>query len=98
MCAVVTSRATHLSQPKIGGRTLPKGPRGEKRPADAIGRAVLIAKIATGEVEEERDELSSAAAELGRKGGKKRAANMTPERRKEIARKAAAKRWSRVQE
>ena len=72
---------------------MPKGPRGEKRPADAIGRAVMIAKIATGEVEDERDELSSAAAEMGRKGGKKRAENMTPERRKEIAQKAAAKRW-----
>lgn len=73
---------------------MPKGPRGEKRPADAIGRAVLIAKIATGEVEDERDEkLSSAAAELGRKGGKKRAENLTPERRAEIAREAAAKRW-----
>lgn len=75
---------------------MPKGPRGEKRPADAIGRAVKIAKIATGEIEDERDEgLSSAAAELGRKGGKKRAENMTPERRKEIARKAAASRWAK---
>ena len=74
---------------------MPKGPKGEKRPADAIGRAVQIAKIATGEIEDERDEkLSSAAAELGRKGGKARAENMTPERRKEIAKAAAAKRWS----
>ena len=48
---------------------MPKGPRGERRPADAIGRAVLIGKIATGEIEDERDELSSAAAELGRLGG-----------------------------
>ncbi len=71
---------------------MPKGPRGEKRPADAIGRAVMIAKIATGEIADER-ELSSAAAEMGRKGGKKRAENMTPERRKEIAKKAAATRW-----
>jgi hypothetical protein len=71
-----------------------KGPRGEKRPADAVGRAVMVAKIATGEIEEDR-ELSSAAAELGRKGGKKRAENMSPERRKEIAQRAAAKRWSR---
>lgn len=73
---------------------MPKGPRGERRPADAIGRAVHIAKIATGEIEDERDGLSSAAAELGRKGGKKRAENMTPERRKEIARKAADARWA----
>ena len=48
---------------------MPKGPRGEKRPADAIGRAVMIGKIATGAIEHERDQLSSAAAELGRKGG-----------------------------
>lgn len=74
---------------------MPKGPRGEKRPADAIGRAIKIAQIATGEEEDERDELSSAAAEMGRKGGKARAANMTPERRKEIAKKAAEKRWKK---
>jgi len=55
----------------------------------------MIGKIATGEIEEERDQLTSAAAELGRKGGKKRAENMTPERRAEIARKAAAKRWGK---
>jgi hypothetical protein len=74
---------------------MPKGPRGEKRPADAIGRAVHIAKIATGEIEDERDDVSRAAAALGSKGGKKRAENMTPERRAEIARKAAEKRWGR---
>lgn len=71
---------------------MPKGPQGQKRPADAVSRAIMVAKIATGEIEEER-ELSSAAAELGRKGGKKRAENMTPERRREIAKKAAEKRW-----
>lgn len=74
---------------------MPKGPRGEKRPADAVTRAVMIGKIATGEIEEEREELSSAAAELGRKGGKARAVKMSPERRAEIARKAAAKRWAK---
>ena len=31
---------------------MPKGPNGEKRPADAIGLAVQIGRIATGEVEE----------------------------------------------
>jgi hypothetical protein len=74
---------------------MPKGPRGEKRPADAISRAVMIGKIATGEIEDEREELSSAAAQLGSKGGKKRAESMTAERRAEIARKAAEKRWSK---
>jgi hypothetical protein len=74
-------------------RSVPKGPRGEKRPADVIGLAVMIGRIATGEIEDERDPVSSAAAEMGRRGGKKRAENMTPERRSEIAKKAAAKRW-----
>lgn len=73
---------------------MPKGPQGQKRPADAVGLAVMIGKIATGEVEDDA-ETKSAAAQLGSLGGKKRAANMTPERRKEIAQKAAAKRWSK---
>ena len=73
---------------------MPRGPKGEKRPADVIGAAVMVAKIATGEIEE-RAEPKSAAAELGSKGGKARAEKMSPERRAEIARKAAEKRWSR---
>ncbi len=32
---------------------MPKGPKGEKRPADAVGAAVMVAKIATGEIEDE---------------------------------------------
>jgi hypothetical protein len=31
---------------------MPRGPKGEKRPADAISNAVMIAKIATGEIED----------------------------------------------
>jgi len=73
---------------------VPKGPHGEKRPADAVARAIMVAKIATGEVGE-TIEPSSAAASLGRLGGKARAAKMTPKRRSEIARKAARKRWAK---
>lgn len=72
---------------------MPKGPNGQKRPADAIGLAVLVGKIATGEVEDTTDDVSSAAAQMGKLGGKARAAAMTPERRAEIAKAAAAKRW-----
>jgi hypothetical protein len=72
---------------------MPKGPNGQKRPADAIGLAVMIGKIATGEIEDGREGVASAAAQMGKLGGNARAANMTPERRKEIAQKAAAKRW-----
>ena len=31
---------------------MPKGAQGQKRPADAIGRAIMVAKLATGEIEE----------------------------------------------
>ena len=31
---------------------MPKGPRGEKRPGDMIGAGIMVAKIATGEVED----------------------------------------------
>ena len=72
---------------------MPKGPRGEKRPADVIGNAVKVMRIATGEETEALDSAKSAAAELGSRGGKARAQRMTPERRAEIARKAAATRW-----
>ncbi len=74
---------------------MPKGPKGEKRPADAVGAAVMVAKIATGEIEENADDgKDKAAVELGRKGGKARAKKLSKKRRTEIARKAAAERWS----
>lgn len=74
---------------------MPKGPQGQKRPADAIGAAIMVGRIATGEVEDERDELTSAAAHLGSKGGKARARNLTGAERSAIARKAAKARWRR---
>ena len=74
---------------------MPKGHRGEKRPADAIGRAVMIAKIATGEIDDVPGNISSAASAMGKRGGKARAANMTPERRAEIASAAAKARWQK---
>ena len=74
---------------------MPKGPKGQKRPADVIGNAVRVMQIATGEVEEAKDDGKDTNAKaLGAKGGKARAAKMTPERRAEIARKAAQKRWA----
>jgi hypothetical protein len=79
---------------------MPKGPKGEKRPADVIGAAVKVAKIATGEIEEdidtpEKSGKDPAAVSMGKRGGKARAQAMTPERRAEIAKKAAEKRWKK---
>jgi hypothetical protein len=75
---------------------MPRGPKGEKRPADVIGSAIMIARIATGEIEEDTppdDGKDPAAVALGRKGGKARAAGLTAKKRSEIAKKAAKARW-----
>lgn len=77
---------------------MPRGPKGEKRPADVIGNAVKVMKIATGEEPEDygdKPEKNQAAAELGRKGGKARAEGLSVARRKEIAKDAARKRWAK---
>jgi len=71
---------------------MPKGPQGQKRPADVIGNAVKVMRIATGE-EEEAASVKSAAAELGSLGGKARAASLSEKKRGEIAKKAARARW-----
>ena len=79
---------------------MPKGPKGQKRPADVIGNAVRVMEIATGQRDEEfdaRDEgKNQAAAELGRKGGKARAKRLDAAQRKQIAIDAANTRWGTV--
>ena len=76
---------------------MPKGSQGEKRPADVNARAVMVAKIATGEIENVTagDGKNAAAVALGRMGGKARAESMSKKRRKEIAKKAAQSRWAK---
>lgn len=70
-----------------------------KHPTDINQRAKAILDIATKEKDEatQADDLKSAAAALGRKGGlkggKARAAALSPKKRSEIAKKAAAARW-----
>lgn len=78
---------------------MPRGPKGQKRPADVIGNAVKVMRILTGEEKEDfgaDDGKDPAAKSLGSRGGKARARALTPKRRAEIARKAAAKRWKRA--
>ena len=55
----------------------------------------MIARIATGEIDDEREATSSAAATLGSKGGKARAVKLDKKRRTEIAATAAKARWSK---
>lgn len=74
--------------------TMPKGPNGQQRPADVIGNAVHIARIATGE-EQETSLKQPAKRASGKAGAKARADTLTPEERSKIAKLAAEKRWSR---
>jgi hypothetical protein len=53
----------------------------------------MVAKIATGEIEDAKPAPKSAAAELGSKGGRARASTLSKNRRSEIAKKAAKARW-----
>ncbi|HDL84888.1 MAG TPA: RNA-binding protein [Candidatus Acetothermia bacterium] len=75
---------------------MPKGPKGQKRPADVIGAAIKVAQIATGEIDEDfpaDDGKNKAAQALGRMGGKARATKLSATRRQAIAKKAAIARW-----
>lgn len=70
---------------------MPKGPGSEKRPADVIETAILVAKIATGELQ---DSKKSGRVKSGRAGAKGCAQKFIPKKRSEIAKKAAAARWN----
>jgi hypothetical protein len=77
---------------------MPRGPKGEKRPADVIGNAVHVMRLATGELTEdiptpESEGKDPAAVALGRRGGKARAKKLSANQRSRIAKKAAKSRW-----
>ena len=76
---------------------MPKGPRGEWRPADPVACAVHVGRIATGEIQETheapRRPNSAADSRRASEGGKARATKLTSERRREIAAAGAAARW-----
>lgn len=68
-------------------------------PRDPMQRAKLTIDLITGEAEPTPERVKDpASVELGRQGGliggKRRAEKLSPERRSDIARKAAQKRWS----
>jgi hypothetical protein len=71
---------------------MPKGPQGQKRPADVIGAAIRVARIATGE-EDESPATDPAHTERGKRGAEARAKGLTDAERQQIAEKAAKARW-----
>ena len=71
---------------------MPKGPKGVRRPADTNSAAVMVGRIATGEIEDKPSKAPGRAAG-GKIGGKIRAEKLSPAERAEIARKGAKTRW-----
>lgn len=69
---------------------MPKGPKGEKRPGDVIGAAIMVARIATGEIS---NNSKSGRVKSGHAGSKARTEKLTPAERSEIAKRAASIRW-----
>jgi hypothetical protein len=104
-------RAVSLRDRPVVPSVLPSGmpnrsSKTPKRPRDFNANAFQSVAILTGTAEpppkdQPEDPLRAAAAALGRrgglKGGKARAAKLSPEERSEIARKAAAARWKRTE-
>lgn len=71
---------------------MPKGPQGQKRPADAVALAVTVGRIATGEIEDDVRPVGRNA--VGSAGGIARSASLSSARKKEVGRAAAVARWS----
>ncbi len=71
---------------------MPRGHRGETRPSDVIGCAIMVGKIATGEIEEKL-KPKSGRVRSGHAGAKARSEKLTGKERKNIAQKAARSRW-----
>ena len=74
---------------------MPTGPKGQKRPADAIGLAVMVGQIATGEIVD-TESAAPNRAKGGKVGGQKRAANLSADERVAIAKKGAKARWEKL--
>jgi len=68
------------------------GPKG-KRPRDPNQLAKLMVDIATGETKEAAPKPKGRGVHGGKVGGAARAKTLSPERKTEIAKKAAASRW-----
>ena len=72
---------------------MPKGPQGQKRPADLNSNAASVVGIATGEIREDREKAISGRRKSGIAGARARAEKLTAEERSVIAKKAASARW-----
>ena len=68
------------------------GPHGQRPPADVNACAIMVAKIATGEIEDTGYQTPG-RRRSGKAGAKARSESLTGEERSAIAKKAANARW-----
>jgi hypothetical protein len=73
---------------------VPKGPKGVKRPADTNAAAIMVGRIATGEIEDMPAKVPGRAIG-GKAGGEARAAKLSTGAKSEIAKRAAKTRWKK---
>lgn len=71
---------------------MPRGPQGQKRPAGTVECAVMVARIATGEIEEDMTSPSG-RVRSGKAGAVARAKSLSAEEKRSIAKRAAIARW-----
>lgn len=69
---------------------MPKSPQGQIRPADTVGATARVAKIVTGEIQ---DDIKSGRVESGKADAAKCTSSSSFEKRNASARKAAHTRW-----
>lgn len=70
--------------------------RAPRRPRDTNQLAKFIVDISTGQIEEPKETAKMRAGRAGGlKGGQKRMAGLSAEQRRELAKRAAAKRWKK---
>ena len=78
---------------------MPRGPRGEWRPADPVAAGVHIGKLATHEIEETFEPPARpdpvADSRQASKAARARAESMTPEERRASAKRASDARWGK---
>jgi hypothetical protein len=67
-----------------------KGPQGQKRPADLIGRLVMAGRVAT---EDDVGVIQGGVGHFGKSDAATRGAPLLQEQRSEIGRKAVEGRW-----
>lgn len=90
--SLVGGRSAKAGRPREVEISMPRGPRGERRPADVMGAAVVVVRLATGEIFETAI-VNSGRTHSGVAGARARAKKLSLQERSRNAKKAVTARW-----